>query len=89
MPQNTSTLTSDTSDTQSNAKANDFTIVTFDTDFFDISLLKGTPPKVDWLSMGNTTTNNLAICLEKNIELIKQFIENTEYRDLACLEMDE
>lgn len=35
-------------------KENNFSIVTFDADFFDISLLKGHPPKIIWIRSGNT-----------------------------------
>ena len=38
------------------AKANDFTIVTQDADFADLSLLHGPPPKVIWLRCGNQPT---------------------------------
>lgn len=38
------------------AKANDFTIVTQDADFADLSLLLGPPPKVIWLRCGNQPT---------------------------------
>ena len=31
------------------AKENDFVIVTFDADFYDISILNGHPPKIIWL----------------------------------------
>jgi predicted nuclease of predicted toxin-antitoxin system len=54
-----------------------------------MSLLKGTPPKVVWLRLGNTSTNNLVVCVQKNFDLIKEFVENTDYKDLACLEIDE
>ncbi len=71
------------------AKNHNYTIVTFDIDFFDISLLRGTPPKVVWLRLGNTSTDNLAECIKKNFELIKEFIENMDYKDIACLEIEE
>ena len=70
------------------AKKNDYTIVTFDTDFYDISLIKGTPPKIIWLRIGNTSTNNLVICIQNNFDLIKEFIQNTEYKNLTCLEIE-
>ena len=70
------------------AKANDFTIVTFDTDFYDISLIKGTPPKIIWLRIGNTSTTNLVECLKINYQLILEFINNADNKDLACLEID-
>ncbi len=38
------------------AKDHNYTIVTFDSDFFEISNLKGHPPKIIWLRTGNTTT---------------------------------
>ena len=38
------------------AKENDYCIVTFDSDFYDLSLVKGSPPKIIWLRMGNTST---------------------------------
>ncbi|MBK6522822.1 MAG: DUF5615 family PIN-like protein [Sphingobacteriaceae bacterium] len=41
------------------AKVNDYTIVTFDSDFNDLSTLKGFPPKIIWLRTGNTSKNNL------------------------------
>lgn len=71
------------------AKENGFTIVTFDTDFYDISLIKGIPPKIVWLRLGNTSTQSLVIILRQNHELIKEFVENSDYKDLACLEIEE
>lgn len=70
------------------AKLNDYTIVTFDTDFYDMSLIKGTPPKIIWLRIGNTSTKNLVLCLKNNYELMKEFVQNTDYKNLACLEID-
>ena len=70
------------------AKTNEFTIITFDTDFYDISLIKGTPPKIVWLRIGNTSTKQLASCSRSNYDLIREFIQNTDYKNLACLEID-
>jgi predicted nuclease of predicted toxin-antitoxin system len=70
------------------AKNNDYTIITFDTDFYDLSLIKGTPPKIIWLRIGNTSTTSLIDCLKLNFELILEFIQNNDYKDLACLEID-
>lgn len=47
------------------AKKNDFTILTFDADFFDISLLRGSPPKVIWLNTGNLTSKSVVNLIEK------------------------
>jgi predicted nuclease of predicted toxin-antitoxin system len=42
------------------AKINNYCIVTFDFDFIDLSTLKGFPPKIIWLRVGNTTTGKIA-----------------------------
>ncbi|MBA4744850.1 MAG: DUF5615 family PIN-like protein [Muricauda sp.] len=60
------------------AKDNHFTIVTFDADFFDLSTLYGSPPKIIWLKTGNMTTSLLAQLFEEHQSLIKEFIEDKE-----------
>jgi predicted nuclease of predicted toxin-antitoxin system len=70
------------------AKTHDFVVVTFDTDFYDLSLIKGVPPKIIWLRLGNVTTKQIATCVIANLELIKEFIINEDYKELACLEID-
>jgi predicted nuclease of predicted toxin-antitoxin system len=67
------------------AKQNDFTIITFDSDFIDIATLKGTPPKIIWLRMGNTTTAGIETILRKNHLLILDFLENE--KEATCLEL--
>lgn len=67
------------------AKHNDFTIVTFDADFFDISVLKGFPPKIVWLRTGNMTTTEIAECMLFNYSNIVSFIDNPNQN---CLEID-
>ncbi|MCL2327731.1 MAG: DUF5615 family PIN-like protein [Bacteroidetes bacterium] len=66
------------------AKQNDFTIVTFDADFFDISVLKGFPPKIVWLRTGNMTTTEIAECMLLNYSNIVSFINNPNQ---SCLEI--
>lgn len=70
------------------AKKNNFNIVTFDSDFFDLSNLKGHPPKIIWLKSGNLTTQNIAKLLTNNIDLIKDFTLNKLYSDLSCLQLN-
>jgi len=69
------------------AKENGYTIVTFDSDFYDLTLLLGFPPKVIWLRLGNTTTENLIRIFKENQGLITEFIENIEYSNIGCLEL--
>ncbi|MCB9235573.1 MAG: DUF5615 family PIN-like protein [Bacteroidia bacterium] len=70
------------------AKENGYSIVTFDSDYFDIASLKGHPPKIVWLRSGNTTTDGISGVLHEKSELIKEFIGNSENRHLACLEIE-
>jgi predicted nuclease of predicted toxin-antitoxin system len=70
------------------AKENDYCIVTFDSDFYDLSLVRGSPPKIVWLRMGNTSTKSLEKIIRENEILIKEFLENSDYKEISCLELD-
>jgi predicted nuclease of predicted toxin-antitoxin system len=67
------------------AKQNGFTVVTFDADFFDISILRGFPPKIIWLRTGNLTTSEIAELIILNYADIVSFIDNPEQ---SCLEIN-
>jgi predicted nuclease of predicted toxin-antitoxin system len=67
------------------AKNNNYTIITFDSDFFDLTNLYGHPPKIIWLKTGNTSTKEIAQLLINKVDLIKEFVENDE---IACLEIE-
>jgi predicted nuclease of predicted toxin-antitoxin system len=69
------------------AKENEFTIVTFDTDFFDLANFKGHPPKIIWLRFGNTKTEFLANIINSRNAIIKDFISSVEHSEIACLEI--
>lgn len=66
---------------------NKFTIVTFDSDFFDISSVKGHPPKIIWLRFGNTSTKKLSEYLKDKSDSIASFINDPDQKDIACLEL--
>lgn len=66
------------------AKKEDFTIVTFDSDFYDLSLTQGHPPKLIWIKSGNITTRNIQQLLSAKVVQIQNFAEDTE---LGCLEI--
>ena len=66
------------------AKENNYTIVTFDGDFYDFSLVWGHPPKIVWIRTGNKTTNEIESIIRKHQENIDLFISDLE---LACLEI--
>jgi predicted nuclease of predicted toxin-antitoxin system len=69
------------------AKQNDFTIVTFDADFFDLSNFKGHPPKIVWLRFGNTKTDFLAKIINSKNSIINDFIHSVVYSEISCLEI--
>ena len=56
------------------AAAADFTIVTKDDDFRGLSLLRGAPPKVIWLVIGNCTTREILQVLTENGASLFSFI---------------
>jgi predicted nuclease of predicted toxin-antitoxin system len=41
------------------AKKENYSIVTFDSDFFDLNLILGSPPKIIWLRIGNATSEDI------------------------------
>lgn len=70
------------------SKDNDFVIVTFDSDFYDISIINGHPPKIIWIRTGNLTTNEIAQLMIQNQESINSFLNNPEFRNIACMELE-
>ncbi len=70
------------------AKEENYTIVTFDSDFYDLSMIKGFPPKIIWLRVGNILTKDLAQILIRRKTSIVNFNIASESKDLACLEID-
>ncbi|NLM66203.1 MAG: DUF5615 family PIN-like protein [Enterococcus sp.] len=70
------------------AKENDYCIVTFDADFYDLGLIKGSSPKVIWLRLGNTSTQEIEKILRKNFDLIKTFLTDPDYKEIGCLEIN-
>lgn len=65
-----------------------FTIVSKDNDFRQRSFLKGSPPKVVWLSVGNAGTAVISGLLQENQERIEGFSTARE-ESLLVLELPE
>jgi predicted nuclease of predicted toxin-antitoxin system len=63
-----------------------FTIVSKDNDFRQLSFLKGPPPKVVWLSVGNAGTDVIGDLLERSYQRIAAFLEDPE-EGLLVLEL--
>ena len=55
------------------AKTNGYIIVTKDSDFNDLSILHGFPPKVIWLQIGNCTTSDIEKLLRNYYDIIAEF----------------
>lgn len=66
------------------AKKNDFTIVTKDSDFHELGLLYGIPPKVIWLRCGNETNQFLCLLLVNKSAEIREFLVD---ESSFCLEI--
>jgi predicted nuclease of predicted toxin-antitoxin system len=66
------------------AKSHEYSIVTFDSDFFDYSVIYGSPPKVIWIRTDNQTTVHIADLLIDRRERISAFVQDPE---IACLEI--
>ena len=64
------------------AKNNDFAIVTKDSDFYELSLLRGFPPKIIWIRIGNCTTNDLESLIRSHSEEINNFYRESNLRIL-------
>lgn len=65
------------------AKESNFSIVTFDADFLELSTLYGSPPKVILLKTGNISTSDLASFLIGMKETIIDFLESDEMEFLV------
>jgi predicted nuclease of predicted toxin-antitoxin system len=59
-----------------------FALVSTDSDFNELSALRGVPPKVVWLQAGNRTTTELVSILRSSAEAIGEFINHPESRCL-------
>ncbi|MCY7332522.1 MAG: DUF5615 family PIN-like protein [Pseudanabaena sp. CAN_BIN31] len=66
------------------AKVNDFTIVTRDSDYNELLILLGFPPKVVWIRRGNCSTNEIENILRAHYTDI-QNLTNTEFLGLLTL----
>jgi len=66
------------------AHANDFVIVSKDSDFHQRSLLYGHPPKFIYLRIGNSPTSKIVQILRDNFDTIIQFC-NSEVESILVL----
>ncbi len=69
------------------ARENDYNIVTYDSDFYDLVTLFGHPPKIVWLRLGNTSSQNLIRVLLAQAEEIDSFLTDFQNEHVSCLEI--
>jgi predicted nuclease of predicted toxin-antitoxin system len=55
------------------ARRHDLMIVTRDADFGDLSILRGLPPKVLWIRVGNCPTHEIEALLRERYQAIEAF----------------
>ena len=55
-----------------------FAIVSKDNDFAQLSFLRGAPPKVLWLRVGNSSTAELKAFIQRNTRIIQEFESASE-----------
>ncbi len=67
------------------AKKHDYSVVTFDSDYVDLNVVKGIPPKIIWLKTGNLTTKSISELLRKNMSVIHKFLESEEEEILEII----
>jgi predicted nuclease of predicted toxin-antitoxin system len=55
------------------SKVNEFTIISKDTDFRERSFVRGAPPKVIWLDVGNAGTSDIIALIQRERRRIFEF----------------
>ena len=65
------------------AQRDGFLLVTKDEDFVTLSVLRGHPPKVVWLNIGNASTDDTLAVLLRQADAICAFAEHAETSFLA------
>jgi predicted nuclease of predicted toxin-antitoxin system len=58
------------------AVQNEYVIVTCDSDYNDLSLVRGFPPKVIWIRRGNCSTKEIESILRSSTQDIQEFFQN-------------
>jgi predicted nuclease of predicted toxin-antitoxin system len=58
------------------ALQNEYIIVTRDSDYNDLSLIRGFPPKVIWIRRGNCSTKEIEVILRSSTQDIHDFFQN-------------
>jgi predicted nuclease of predicted toxin-antitoxin system len=60
------------------AKENNFVIVTKDSDFNDLAVLKGSLPKIIWIQKGNCSTDDIIKLLTESYQSLVEFVDDKQ-----------
>lgn len=60
------------------ARENGFTLVSKDSDFADLSVVSGLPPKFVWIRRGNCTTAQIVALFDKSESELQAFLEDED-----------
>lgn len=66
------------------ARQNALAIVTKDSDFNDLAICRGVPPKIIWIKLGNCKVDDIAYLIRNNRASIIEFLDD---KDSAILEI--
>jgi len=67
------------------AKRNDFSILTFDVDFYDLSVLYGHPPKIILIKSSNQTSQHVKKLIDLHTNQIIEFLSSKNQAEIGCL----
>lgn len=60
------------------ATAHGYAIASKDSDFCDLSIVAGPPPKVVWVRRGNCSAQAIHVILEENVAALRAFLTDVE-----------
>ena len=60
------------------ARTGGYTLVSKDSDFNQLSFLRGAPPKVVWVRLGNCSTTEICEVLTASVDVVEEFIASEE-----------
>ena len=69
------------------AKSNSYHIVTFDSDFSNLAVFRGCPPKIIWLRLKDMRSNIVASILKSKVHSIREFLEIESMKEVSVLEL--
>ena len=60
------------------ARTHGYVIVSKDNDYAELAILRGSPPKVVWLRLGNCSSSAVEQLLRENVAVMAEFVADAE-----------